>query len=108
MVFLRLQIKETPATIFILSLSTFDLISCILSMPVEMADLRFHYLFKSDAACKIFEFVNHFASTASAFALLAIAGDRYRRICFPFERQLDIKHAKSVCVVCVTLAIFVS
>ncbi|KAK3584532.1 hypothetical protein CHS0354_039267 [Potamilus streckersoni] len=100
--------KTTPATIFIFALAIFDLLSCCISMPMEISDMRYFFTFESLAACKLFRFVNHFAVIASALTLLGIAVDRYRRICKPFDKQMTITQARIVCGVCASASILFS
>ncbi|WAR17303.1 CCH2R-like protein, partial [Mya arenaria] len=90
--------KPSPSTSFIFTLAVFDILSCVVGMPMEIADLRFFFNFKSEVACKILRFITHFASISSALSLVVIAVDRFRRICRPFQRQLHIKHVKHLCV----------
>ncbi|KAL3887971.1 hypothetical protein ACJMK2_000356 [Sinanodonta woodiana] len=100
--------KTTPATIFIFALAIFDLLSCCISMPMEISDMRYFFTFESVAACKMFRFVNHFAVIASALTLLGIAVDRYRRICKPFDNQMTIRQARIVCGVCASASVLFS
>lgn len=79
---------------FILSLAIFDLVNCLIAIPAEMVDLRFDYHFNSPHVCRIMRFTITFNTTASAGALLAIAIDRYRKICRPFERQMSLKETR--------------
>ncbi|KAL4217739.1 hypothetical protein ACF0H5_022479 [Mactra antiquata] len=90
-------IKSTPSTSFIFTLAIFDIASCLVGMPMEIADLRYYFNFKNETACKILRCLTHFTSISSAITLLAIAVDRYRRICKPFHRQIDTKHVKFIC-----------
>ena len=97
--------KTTPATSFILSLAIFDLLACTVAIPVEITDMRLFYMFESVAACRLLTFVNHFSVIGSAFTLSAIAVDRYRRICKPFDKQLSINQARIICGVCAGLGV---
>ncbi|XP_045182631.2 uncharacterized protein LOC123541280 [Mercenaria mercenaria] len=90
--------KASPSVSFIFTLAIFDLVTCVIGMPMEIADLRYFFNFRSELACKILRCVTYFASISSGFTLVAIAIDRYRRICKPFERQLNNKHVKVACV----------
>lgn len=98
------KVKARPAQCFIFSLTIFDLMICCISMPMEIIDIRYYHSFPSEIICKTLRFVNYFASIASGCTLIAIAVDRYRKICKPFNKQLTITHAR----VCVCLLAFVS
>ncbi|RUS70586.1 hypothetical protein EGW08_021652, partial [Elysia chlorotica] len=78
----------------IVCLAVFDLLSCALGIPNEIADMQFYFTYNSEAACKIMRFINMFTSLGSIFTLLFIAIDRYRKVCLPFKRQLHMRHMK--------------
>nr|KAG5693629.1 hypothetical protein BaRGS_014649 [Batillaria attramentaria] len=46
-------------------------------MPTEIADLRFHFNFSSEHACRLLRFVTMFCAIASNFVLVVIAVDRW-------------------------------
>ena len=100
--------RRTTNSIFICTVAIYDLISCSLSIPIELVDLRFFYVFTDSGACKFLRFINHFAAIGSAFTLLVIAIDRYRRICSPFKKQFTIRDAKIACVLLMLGSIFFS
>lgn len=102
------QMKTTPSHMFIIALAIFDMLSCSISMPFEIYELLHFYMFESPGACRTFRFVNHFASIASAATLIAIAVDRYRNICRPFNRQISVKLAKIIIGIVVMFSGFFS
>jgi hypothetical protein len=57
--------------------------------------------FQNAIACKILRFVYYFASNSSDFVLIAIAVDRYRKVCQPFKRQITAKMTKLIDIVTV-------
>ncbi|CAC5377605.1 unnamed protein product [Mytilus coruscus] len=89
-------VKPSPSYHFIVAMAVFDLIVCCVSMPLEIVDMRFNYKFPDATACKIFRFGNYFCSMASGFILIAIAADRYRKVCQPFKTQITFKIAKII------------
>ncbi|XP_071142951.1 D(2) dopamine receptor-like [Mytilus edulis] len=98
-------VKPSPSYHFIVTMAVFDLIVCLVSMPLEIVDMRFNYKFPDATACKIFRFGNYFCSMASSFILIAIAADRYRKVCQPFQTQITFKTAKII-TGCLCLAAF--
>lgn len=91
--------KATSSYHFIVALSVFDLITCCISMPLEIVDMRNSFKFENTIACKILRFVNYFASISSGGILIAIAVDRYRKICHPFKKQITLKLTKIIIVI---------
>lgn len=100
--------KPSPSCHFIVAMAVFDIITCCVSMPLEIVDMRFPYEFPSKAACKILRFVNYFASISSGLVLVAIATDRYRKVCQPFKNQISTKLTKIIIGIVCLFSIFVS
>lgn len=100
--------KRTPSHNFIFALSLLDLIMCFVDMPLEIVDLSQYYTFRSVAACKCMRFISYFCSIASGCILLAIAVDRYRKICQPFKKQLSLKTTKIMIIGALIFSLFVS
>ncbi|KAL3887980.1 hypothetical protein ACJMK2_000365 [Sinanodonta woodiana] len=89
--------KTTPTSCFILGLAIFDLLSCTISMPMEILDLRFFYMYPDITVCKVLTATNFLFALASVLILIAIATERYRRICLPFRRQITVVQARFIC-----------
>lgn len=100
--------KRSTNSLFIVALAIFDLTVCVITMPIEIVDLRFFYMFTNVPACKISRLVNHIAADGSATTLLAIAIDRYRRLCRPLSPQLEIRHAKIAVLFAVVFAMILA
>lgn len=98
-IFYGCKTRFNTNSFFIIILASFDLISCVITMPIEIVDLRFFFMFTNAPACKAARFLNSFATMGSAATLLAIAVDRHRRLCRPFKRQFQLKEAKIACVI---------
>ncbi|XP_052763587.1 neuromedin-U receptor 2-like [Mya arenaria] len=100
--------KNSTHFVFICTLAIYDLISCGISIPSEIATLRLFFTYDNSIACKIFRFVNHFAAIGSIGVLLEISIDRYRKICRPFRRQLNHNQTKVACAGSIVGALFFS
>lgn len=111
--FYGFKLKPTPSYLFIVALAVFDFLVCTVSMPLELVDLIRFYTFESTEACKLLRFINYLIAISSGCILIAIAVDRYRKICRPFESQITMKMAKIIipCVlfgsVCISWPSFV-
>ncbi|CAC5377606.1 unnamed protein product [Mytilus coruscus] len=99
------SVKPSPSYYFIVLVAVFDLIICCISIPLEIVDMMFSYKFPSVIGCKIFRCVNYFSSVGTGLVLIAIAIDRYRKVCQPFKSQITMKMAKIIIfIVCFTAA----
>ncbi|KAH3799185.1 neuropeptide FF receptor 2-like [Dreissena polymorpha] len=102
------QTRRSSHSVFICTVALFDLVSCAVSMPIEIVDIRFYYTFTNGHLCKFLRFVNHVAAIGSAFTLLAISVDRFRRICRPLKKQLDLLKCKLLCALSFLLGLIYS
>ena len=100
--------RSSTNSFFIVALAVFDLAVCAVTMPIEIMDLRFYYMFTNVPACKISRVLNHLAANGSSSTLLAIAADRFRRLCCPLKPQFEIKHAKIAVFLASALAVVLS
>lgn len=82
---------------FVLCLGILDFISSITTMPGEIVTQLHWYTYQWVVICKIKSFCNMFTVTGEAFTLLAIAVDRYRKVCRPLGRQIKPKMALLIC-----------
>ena len=100
--------KHTSNTMFIIGLAIFDLVTCTMTIPIDIYDLRYFHMFYNAGACKAMRFIGHVASGGSIIILFAIAIDRYRRICRPFITQFDLKDAAKALVIAFVVSIIFS
>lgn len=79
---------------FVLCLAFLDTTSTLTTMPGEIVTQVFWYVYPVPIVCKIKSFFNVFTVCGSAFCLLLIAVDRFRKICRPLEWQ--VKHRMAI------------
>ena len=89
---------------FVICLSSIDLFSCVLVIPFEIAVVLKEYNFTVEIACQISVFLNTWPTLSSGLMLLAIAVDRYRKVCKPFSRQISLNWARNICIINIFLA----
>ncbi|XP_052267697.1 G-protein coupled receptor 84-like [Dreissena polymorpha] len=97
--------KKSTSRIFILFLTTQDLINCLTTIPMELYILRFSIVLDEPWLCKISRFSTFTMNSSSAAILVAIAVDRFRRICRPHGPQFNTKTSKRICIGCVLIGI---
>ncbi|XP_046580947.1 D(2) dopamine receptor-like [Haliotis rubra] len=101
------KFKPSPTNRYIIALAIFDLINCGICIPHEIADMRYRYTLARYGLCKVMRVIMAFVSYASGSILLAIAVDRYRKIC-PFQRQATWLDAKVTIAVCSVMSLIVA
>lgn len=97
--------RTTTFSIFISLLSAYDLMTCVVGIPIEIIRIVYFYRFESELLCRLMRFSNYFASTGSILVLFFIAVDRYRRICKWNASQMSLRFAKISCFASVVTAL---
>ncbi|KAK3583183.1 hypothetical protein CHS0354_025702 [Potamilus streckersoni] len=93
---------------FILCLSAIDLFACFVVVPLEFFTILRQFHFEAIWACKLSRFSNTFVTMSSSFLLLAIAVDRYRKVCKSFGWQISSNAARALCVASILAGLAVS
>lgn len=104
----RTRYKQSNSKCFILCLSAIDLFSCCISIPFEVTTILEQYTFSHLWLCKCSRCFNTFGTCSSAFILLFIAIDRFRKVCKPFAKQIKNTVAKYLCVLSILLSAMLS
>ncbi|WAR20286.1 hypothetical protein MAR_002124 [Mya arenaria] len=68
--------------------------------------MRYSVKLDRPCLCKISRFSTYTMSSSSAAILVAIAVDRYRRICRPHGPQFSAKASKYISICCIALALY--
>ncbi|XP_033745146.1 C5a anaphylatoxin chemotactic receptor 1-like [Pecten maximus] len=90
---------------FIPVLAVIDLISCVVSTSFSFSINMLPVKYSNDSACKVMFFLNMTCTLMSALMLVVIAINRYRKICKPFSKQMNMfwKKIAIACVIGVSL-----
>ena len=82
---------------FVLFLAVYDLTSCVTSLPGEIFSEFHWYDYTCNWHCKMKSYFNVFTVWGSAFTLLLLGFDRYRKVCSPLGRQIQPSLALKLC-----------
>lgn len=102
------RMKPSNHRVFILCLGLLDMTTCCVGMPFVLVDLQKPFMFFMVSACKVLRFINYFMCTASAWTLLVIAIDRYRKICVPLGKQMSVPISKALCGIVMAVSLLTS
>ncbi|XP_045182097.2 orexin receptor type 2-like [Mercenaria mercenaria] len=100
-----LKMTKTTSRHFIISLAICDFINCAFGMPVELSLIWNFYSFDYPILCKISRFSTFFMNNTSSCVLIAIAVDRFRRVCLPLRPNMTVKHSKIICITVTIISI---
>ncbi|XP_062617120.1 cholecystokinin receptor type A-like [Saccostrea cucullata] len=87
---------KLAATVFIISLATTDLTTCIVAMPYTIIIEYLKYYVKYDIFCKMYMFFITSNVPFAAFIMVGIAFDRYFCIVHPFKHLMNAQRAKII------------
>lgn len=93
---------------FVLFLAIYDFTSCLTTLPGEIFSQFNWYDYQYGWICKTKSYFNVFTAWGSAFTLLLLAFDRYRKICKPLEWQVQPTFALKLCFCGICLSSFVA
>ena len=93
---------------FVLCLACIDVVSTLTTMPGEIITHEFWYVYPYPIVCKIKSFFNVSTVCGSAFCLLLIAVDRFRKLCRPLQWQLKPKTALVLCFVLLVISCIIA
>lgn len=88
------HLKYSNLHLFITVLAVSDIISCFISIPMEMYSLSVFYDYASIAACKFAGFFMFACYICSVLMLLLISVERYVKVCRSTGTQVSKKMAK--------------
>ena len=91
--------------IFVCFLAANDLVACAFCFPFNIVSYMNPLTYYDDPSCRIFFFLGGCVLIGSALTLLAIAIERYRKICKPFLTQVSLTRAKLMCAIVLALAV---
>ncbi|KAK3094790.1 hypothetical protein FSP39_006275 [Pinctada imbricata] len=87
---------------FIPILAVIDLLACVFSTWFDLLVNFFPVTFPDDVLCKSLLYVNYLTTQGSIFLLLLISIHRFRKICRPFQKQMDLK-MKRICLLIIAI-----
>lgn len=96
-VYARKRDKSTT-TLFILTLAATDFFTCLVIIPYTILWDYFTKRMYNDAACRIYQFLITTNVPFSLSIMVAIAFDRYFKICRPLSSAMDERVAKRIIV----------
>lgn len=97
--------RKSTSRMFILFLTALDLVNCVTTLPMEIFVMRYSVMLDRPWLCKISRFSTYTMNSSSAAILVAIAVDRFKRICRPHGPQFSAKMSKYICIFCIMLAL---
>lgn len=100
--------SSSTSRVFILALGTYDFINCLTSLTTEIVLLTRFLNFDFPVWCKLSRFVTASINSGSTFVLVAIATDRFLRICKIHKDPISVELARNLVIISIFFAALTS
>ncbi|XP_055998090.1 cholecystokinin receptor type A-like [Ostrea edulis] len=100
--------SASTSRVFILALGSYDFINCLSSLTTEIVLLSRFLNFDFPIWCKVSRFVTASINSGSTFILVAIATDRFLRICRIHKDPISVELSRSLVIISVFFAAMTS
>ncbi|XP_046581546.1 probable G-protein coupled receptor No9 [Haliotis rubra] len=102
------RLRLTVTKQFMLVLAVLDLANCLICAPTEMAVMFKIVSFNAPVWCKVSRFLTYTLNGSTSLILLAIAVDRYCKVCRPLKVCFTKVRARRMCMLAVILSLGMS
>ena len=85
--------------LLVLALGIVDLVSCCVTLPLEIISAWFWFDAPSSSLCKAKNFLTQFTGLVAMYMLFVMGLYKFRRICKPFKKQFNAKIIAILCIV---------
>lgn len=84
---------------FLLVMGIIGLVQCTIMLPTQVAEMHYWFVFPTSWLCRVSAYVFGYTVIDCYFVLLLIALDRFRKVCRPYDWQIQPHTAKNLCVI---------
>ncbi|KAK3602078.1 hypothetical protein CHS0354_014253 [Potamilus streckersoni] len=103
-----IKLRNSPHRHFITFLGLSDITICMIFDTFLLMVLTHPYTLRNKLICKYFRAFNFVSNYISALTLVAIALDRYRRICRAHENQFSVRNIKCIFAIVIFFSFIIS
>ncbi|XP_050409737.1 gastrin/cholecystokinin type B receptor [Patella vulgata] len=100
--------RKSPFNMLITILAIYDLLSCIIHMPLDIVGMLLPEILPHSIFCKAACTMVSVTMIAASIVLIAIAIMRYRGVSKPLSRNIDIREAKGIGILAIIPAVGLS
>lgn len=84
---------------FLFVLGLIGLVQCTIMLPTQVAEMHYWFVFPTSWLCRVSAYVFGYTVIDCYFVLLLIALDRFRKVCRPYDWQIQPNTARNLCVI---------
>ena len=89
--------KQCNFKYFLFVLGLIGTVQCSVMLPTQVAEMHYWFIFPTSWLCRVSAYVFGYTVIACYMILLLIAIDRFRKVCHPYEWQIQSNTARKLC-----------
>ena len=93
-----LKYKQCNFKYFLFVLGVIGTMQCCVMLPTQVGEMHYWFVFPTSWLCRVSAYVFSYSVILCLLVLLLISIDRYRKICCPYEWQIQSHTARQLCV----------
>ena len=94
-----LRLRNSSIHVLLLLLACFDMICCVVGLPLQIVEIRLNFIYPSRHLCKLSSFITFYCCNASILTLLAICVFRYYKVCQFSKKQISVTQARLTAII---------
>ena len=92
-----LKYKQCNFKYFLFALGLIGTVQCCIMLPTQIGEMHYWFMFPTSWLCRVSAYVFGYTVIACYMILLLISIDRYRKVCRPYEWQIQSNTARKLC-----------
>ncbi|XP_053396892.1 cholecystokinin receptor type A-like [Mercenaria mercenaria] len=93
-----MKYKRCNFKYFLFVMGVIGLVQCTMMLPTQVAEMHYWFAFPTSWLCRVSAYVFGYTVIDCYFVLLLIALDRFRKVCRPYNWQIQPNTAKKLCI----------
>ncbi|KAL4232876.1 hypothetical protein ACF0H5_007563 [Mactra antiquata] len=93
-----LKYKQCNFKYFLFVMGLIGLVQCTIMLPTQVAEMHYWFVFPTSWLCRVSAYIFGYTVINCYFVLLLIALDRFRKVCRPYDWQIQPGTAKNLCI----------
>lgn len=93
-----LKYKRCNFKYFLIAMGLIGVVQCTVMLPTQVAEMHYWFQFPASWLCRVSAYVFGYTVIDCYFVLLLISVDRYRKVCRPYNWQIQPNTARNLCV----------
>ena len=84
---------------FLLVMGVIGLVQCTIMLPIQIGEMHYWFVFPTSWLCRVSAYVFGYTVIDCYFVLMLIALDRFRKVCRPYDWQIQPHTARNLCLI---------